>query len=191
MLKQVAVVFAMLIVLAVPAVGQEPGTQARDAAQSERYFRATFFFGAGWPVGDMNVHFDPGVTAGARAEYTLSPMTRVGAQIGFHSFDHEPLPGTVDNEGIVELSLLAKAVGAWGPYDPFALIGLGAFHTKDQVATGRRWDGGLQLGGGLGLEVSEHLTVLVGTSVYVVFRGGENSNYLWVDGYLGFDFRQP
>jgi hypothetical protein len=173
----------MLMLQALPAAGQEE--------PADHYLRASFMLGAGWPVGDMNVHFDPGFVAGARGEYTLSPMTRVGAQLAFHSFDHEPLPGTVDNEGIIDLSLIAKAVGSWGAYDPFALIGLGAFVTKDQVSNGRRWDGGLQLGGGLGLEVSEHLTVLVGTSFYMVFRGGENSDYLWIDGYLGFDLRQP
>jgi hypothetical protein len=43
-------------------------------------------------------------------------MTRVGAQLGFYSFDSEPIPAErVDNEGIVALSLIGSArPGRWG-----------------------------------------------------------------------------
>lgn len=179
----------MLISLAMPAPLFGQVGAAQD--EYERYFHATFFLGGGWPVGSMNVDFDPGLIGGARGEYALSPMTRVGAQIAFYSFDAEPVAELVDNEGVINMSLIGKAIGTWGPYEPFALIGLGAYVTKDQVAEGRRWDGGLELGGGLGLEVSEHFSVLVGTSFHMVFRGGGNIDYLWLDGYLGFDFKQP
>lgn len=167
--------------------------RAQEAAETDEWAPAlyvTFFTGINWPVGAMNVVLDPGMAAGARAEYEVSPMSRVGAELSFHAFDHEA-PGLADNEGAINLSALGKAQGEWGPYSPFALLGFGAYVTKDQIVGGRRWDGGLRFGAGLELTVSEHFAVMVGSGFHMVFRGGENDDYLWVEGYLGFDFKQP
>ncbi len=187
MLTRYTLLALLALILPGPLRAQEPA--GADEAWVPTLFVA-FFAGLDWPVGAMNVILDPGQTAGARAEYAVSPMTRVGAQLSFHSFDHEA-PGTGDNEGAINLSAIGKAIGTWGPYSPYALLGLGAYVTKDQVAGGRRWDGGLQFGAGFELTVSERFAVLVGTGFHMVFRGGENDDYLWLDAYLGFDFRQP
>lgn len=189
MLRRLAPLLATTLALAAPLNGQGTAATAETEAFTPMLY-ASFLFGGGWPVGAMNVILDPGFMAGVRGEYAVSPMTRVGAQLSFHSFDHEA-PGVADNEGVINLSMIGKAVGEWGPYNPFALLGLGAYLSKDQVVGGRRWDGGIQFGGGFELEVSEHLSVQVGTAFHLVFRGGENDDYFWLDGYLGFDFKQP
>jgi hypothetical protein len=152
-----------------------------DDPEFEPAFHASFLLGASWPVGTMNLHFDPGFMAAARGLYALSPMTRVGAQLGFYSFDSEPIPAErVDNEGIVSLSLVATARGRSGPYAPFALVGLGGYLSKDQFSDGRRWDGGMEFGVGLSLGVSEHFAAVVGTSFHMIFRGRKERRLLLV-----------
>ncbi len=148
------------------------------------------FTGAGWPIGDMNVILDPGFVAGARGGYGLTPLVRVGAQLSFHSFDAER-PAVADNEGVILLSLFGKALGEWGPYQPFALFGLGAYVSKVEETAGRRWDGGVQVGAGLEYPASEHLGVATGLHFHMVLRGGEQNDYLWLEGYLAFAFRLP
>jgi len=173
----------------VPAIGF---AQQSEGGDFESAFHASFLFGGSWPGGSMNLHFDPGFMAAARGQLALSPMTRVGAQLGFYSFASEPIPAErIDNEGIVALSLIATARGRSGPYAPFALVGLGGYMTKDQFSDGRRWDGGLELGVGLSLGVSDYFAAVVGTSFHMIFRGGQNVDYNWFDGYIGFDLKQP
>ncbi len=120
----------------------------------------------------------------------MNPFVRVGAQVSFHAFDAER-PGEADNEGVINLSLFGKALGELGPYRPFAVLGIGAYVSKETETSGRRWDGGMQFGAGFELPLSEHLSAVTGTALHLVFRGGEQDDYLWLDGYLGFLFRQP
>ena len=161
-----------------------------DAAPQPRYLYVNVFVGAGFPVGGMNVILDPGFGAGGRGEYALSPLVRVGGQLSFHSFDAER-PGTADNEGVILMSLIAKALGRWEPYYPFALIGLGAYGSKTLETSARRWDFGLQVGTGIEYPVDEQFAVNVGFDFHMVLRGGTESDYFWIEGYLGFLFRQP
>jgi opacity protein-like surface antigen len=174
----------LLLLAPVSARAQE------DAEPPPRYLYLNLFLGAAWPVGNMNVYHDPGFVAGGRGEYAISPLVRVGGQLSFHSFDAER-PGVADNEGVILMQAFAKALGEWGPYYPFALLGLGAYVSKERVTSGRRWDGGLQVGTGLEYPVTEHFAVNTGFSFHMVLRGGEESDYFWLEGYLGFLFRQP
>ena len=106
MLRQHVPLMPMVLALAlVPAIGF---AQQVEGGDFEPAFHASFLFGGSWPVGTMNDHFDPGFMAAARGQYALSPMTRVGAQLGFYSFLSEPIPAErIDNEGVVSLSLIA------------------------------------------------------------------------------------
>jgi opacity protein-like surface antigen len=175
----------LLLLLAPP-----PARAQEDAELQPRYLYLNLFLGAGWPVGNMNVFLDPGFVAGGRGEYALSPLVRVGGQLSFHSFDAER-PGTADNEGVILMSAIAKALGRWGPYYPFALIGLGAYGSKNLETSARRWDFGLQVGTGLEYPVTEQFAVNAGFDFHMVLRGGTESDYFWIEGYLGFLFRQP
>jgi hypothetical protein len=47
------------------------------------------------------------------------------------------------------------------------------------------------VGTGLEYPVTEHFSVNTGLSFHMVLRGGEESDYFWLEGYLGFLFRQP
>lgn len=164
--------------------------QADEAVAYERALYVTLFTGAGWPIGDMNVILDPGFVAGGRGEYALTPLIRMGAQLSFHSFDSE-FPYVTDNEGVILMSLFAKALGEWGPYQPFALFGLGAYVSKVAETAGRRWDGGVQVGAGLEYPVSEDFIAAGGFNFHMVLRGGEQNDYLWLEGYLAFSFKMP
>ena len=146
--------------------------------------------GASWPVASMNVIYDPSFLATARGELAVSPFVRLGAQVSFHAFDAER-PGEADNEGVINLALFGKALGDVGPYRPFALLGIGAYVSKEKETGTRRWDGGMQFGAGFELPLSEYVSALAGTGLHLVYRGGEQDDYLWLDGYLGFLFRQP
>ncbi len=136
-------IFTLLLVTAGPSAGaqapsgaQRPAEEsvtawAEDdgagyaAGQSETFKRAVYVSiatGANWPVGDMNVAFDADVLFLARGEYAFSPLKRVGVQLGFHSFDSEQA-STRDNAEIISLSVFGKALGIWGPYRPFGLLG--------------------------------------------------------------------
>lgn len=167
--------------------GQEQGVAAQDQGP---VLYLSVLLGGSWPVASMNVIYDPSFHAIARAELARGPFVRVGAQVSFHAFDAER-PGEADNEGVINLSLFGKALGALGPYKPFALLGVGAYVSKEKETSGRRWDGGMQFGVGFELPLSEHVSTVVGSGLHLVFRGGEQNDYLWLDGYLGFLFRQP
>lgn len=176
----------LLLLLFAPAA-----VRAQEEAEVyPRYLYVNVFLGAGWPIGNMNVYYDPGFVAGGRGEYMISPLVRVGGQLSFHSFDAER-PGIADNEGVILMQAYAKALGQWGPYYPFALLGLGAYVSKEQETSARRWDGGLQVGTGIEYPVTEHFGVNTGFSFHMVLRGGEERDYFWLEGYLGFLFRQP
>jgi len=180
-----------LLLLAPSAARAQQGADGPEGAEPQpRHLYVNVFVGAGWPAGNMNVYHDPGLVAGGRGEYSISPLVRVGGQLSFHAFDAER-PGTTDNEGVIVMQAFAKALGQWGPYYPFALLGLGAYVSKERETSARRWDGGLQVGTGLEYPVTEHLAVNTGFSFHMVLRGGEESDYLWLEGYLGFLFRQP
>jgi len=171
---------------------REPGHQQQGAAAQDQgpVLYLSVLLGGSWPVASMNVIYDPSFHAIARAELARGPFVRVGAQVSFHAFDAER-PGEADNEGVINLSLFGKALGELGPYRPFALLGVGAYVSKEKETSGRRWDGGMQFGAGFELPLSEHVSTVVGTGLHLVFRGGEQDDYLWLDGYLGFLFRQP
>ncbi len=160
------------------------------AAQEQTGLYVSAFTGGAWPVGGMNVIYDPSFMAGGRAELSLGPLVRAGVQLSFASFDAER-GADLDNEGVVNLSLYGKALGRWGPYQPFALLGVGAYVSKEIETSGRRWDGGVQFGGGFELPVSEYMSATVGTAIHAVLRGGEQGDYVWIDGYLGFVFKAP
>jgi len=166
---------------------QEPGVAAEDRGP---VLYLAVLTGGSWPVASMNVIYDPSFQATARGELAVSPNLRLGAQVSFHSFDAER-PGEADNEGVVNLALFGKALGDVGPYRPFALLGVGAYVSKEKETGGRRWDGGMQFGAGFELPLSEYLSAVAGTGLHLVYRGGGQDDYLWLDGYLGFLFRQP
>ena len=177
------IVAALFLPLLVPSAS----LAQEDGEPPARYIYVNVFLGAGWPVGDMNVYLDPGIVAGGRGEYAVSPLVRVGGQLSFHAFDAER-PGDADNEGIILMQAFAKALGQWGPYYPFALMGLGAYGSKVRETSARRWDGGLQVGLGLEYPVTRNFSVNTGFSFHMVLRGGEQSDYFWFEGYLGFLF---
>jgi hypothetical protein len=177
----------LLLVFAAPLRAQESGAAAEGFTPA---IYVSLFTGGAWPISTMNTFLDPSFMAGGRAEYAFTPATRAGAQLSFHSFDAER-PGTADNEGVIVLSLFGRAIGEWGPYHPFALLGLGAYVSKVTETSGRRWDGGVQFGGGIEMEINRYLAALAGTGLHMVFRGGEQEDHIWIDGYLGFTFRQP
>ncbi|UCC71568.1 MAG: outer membrane beta-barrel protein [Gemmatimonadota bacterium] len=182
---RLAIVALGLLIASQPAFAQEGAGEP-----FQRVLYVNLFLGANWPVGNMNVVLDPGTLAGGRGEFALSPQVRVGAQLSFHSFDAE-FASTADNEGVIVMGVFAKGVGEWGPYQPFALWGLGAYVSKENETTGRRWDGGMQLGAGLEYPISEHFSATTGFGFHYVLRSGEQDDHFWIEGYLGFLFRQP
>ncbi len=189
------IIFALVIALAGPLSGAQVRS-AKEAPppreQSEgfrRFVYVTIATGANWPVDDMNVAFDADVLFLTRGEYAFSPLKRVGAQLGFHSFDSEQA-STRDNAEIVSLSVFGKALGIWGPYRPFGLLGVGAYLSKQEDSS-RRLDGGFEIGGGIELPASSYLSATAGTGLHVVFRGDRLNDLLWLDGYIGFLFRAP
>jgi hypothetical protein len=167
-----------------------PAIQASEAEEFTPVLYFSVLAGANWPVGNMNVILDPSIATIARGEYAISPLVRIGAQFSYHAFDAERL-SINDNEGIINLTLLAKALGQWGPYKPFALLGLGAYVSKVHETAGRRWDGGLQVGAGIELPVSEYMSAVTGTGLQAVLRGAEQTDYIWLEAYIGFLFKQP
>ena len=171
------------------AAAQEQG-QDEEREGYERAFYVSVLTGAGWPVGQLNVLQDPGFLGKGRVEYAFGdPKLRVGLELGYQAFDVE-FPGTSDNEGILNLSLVVKALGTYGPYRPFALLGGGVYNSKSPGG-GRGWSGGFQLGGGLELPISEHFSAITGSGFHLVFRGEDEDAGIWIEAYLGFHFRQP
>ena len=155
----------------------------------ERLLHAEVIMGAGFPVGSMNLNFDPSFMAGVRAEFGITPNMRAGIEASYHAFDSEGLT-VADNQGVISLSLLGKFLDEWGPYTPFALLGVGAYNSKEEGGQ-RRWDAGFQLGAGTELPVSKYLAATIGSTLHVVPRDGDADKLFWIDGYLGFVFRQP
>ncbi len=188
-------IFALMIALAGPLSGAQVYS-AKEAPppreQSEGFRRFVYVSvaaGANWPLGDMNVTFDPSFLFLGRVERTLSPSIRAGVNLSYHSFDSE-LAGTRDNGGVMNLSVYGKSLGTWGPYRPFVLAGVGGYWSKSQDSS-RRLDGGFQIGGGVELPANRHLSVTAATGLHVVFRGDQLNDFFWFDGYIGFLFREP
>jgi hypothetical protein len=171
-------------------IATQPALAQEEAESFAQHIYVNVLLGANWPVGSMNVFLDPGFLAGGRAEYELKPLVRVGVQLSFHSFDAER-PGTDDNEGVIIMSFVGRALGEWGPYRPFALFGLGAYVSKERETSARRWDGGVQVGTGLEYPISEHFSANTGLGIHMVLRGSNEDDYFWVEGYLGFLFKWP
>lgn len=192
-------IFALVIALPGPLSGAQvhstkeapagPAEEKRQDEESRRFFYVNIASGADWPAGEMNVIFDPSFLFLVRVEHARSPLIRAGVQLSFHSFAAER-PGTRDNGGIVNLSVYGKALGVWGPYRPFGLFGVGGYSSKEEDSS-RRLDGGFQMGGGLELPITQHLSVTAATGLHVVFRGDQLDDLLWFDGHIGFLFREP
>lgn len=186
--RVVVVVASLLFVTQSGALRAAQGDRS-SAARFERLIYAELMLGAGWPIGATNTEFDPSFIVGGRVEMQLKSNLRGGLELAFHSFDAE-LPATRDNQGVLALSLFGKLTGVWGPYRPFGLLGVGIVNSKRADAT-RRWDPALQIGGGAEAPVSEHVSIMVGSSLHTAPRGGEETELLWLTGYLGFVFKQP
>lgn len=180
--------FVWLSLVAPPTLDAAQDPDGGDG-EFERIFHVELDLGAGWPIAAANTEFDPSFIAGGKVSMLVTPTLRGGAELSFHSFDAER-PGTADNQGVVSLNLFGKLVGVWGPYRPFALLGLGVVNSKRSDAT-RRWDPGLQFGGGMEAPLSQHVSILVGSALHTVPRGEEETELLWISGYLGVVFRQP
>jgi hypothetical protein len=189
----------MLLLTASVATGQEAeaatGAQqptGQGPPQPYEYIYVELFFGGNWPVGSSNEPFDPSFLAGGRVETDVTarlPQIRAGFQISYHAFDAEGLTAG-DNQGAINVSGFGKVYTQWGPYKPFGLLGLGVYSSKLVDAT-RRWDPGFQIGGGVEAPVTEHVALLVGTGLQIVIGRGDEDALTWIDGYIGFVFRQP
>ena len=179
---------AWLLIWAAPTPGAAQAEGPTEPELENPIF-AELWLGAGWPIGSANVDFDPGLGAGARVEMQVNPVLRGGAELAYHSFDAE-LPATRDNQGALAFSIFGKLIGIWGPYRPFALAGLGAVNSKRDDGT-RLWNLALQIGGGAEAPISDHVSIMVGSTVHIVPRGGEVTDLVWYAGYVGFVFKQP
>ena len=182
---------AVLATASLLLISISPGAGiAQDSSQElESPIFAELWLGGGWPIASTNVDFDPSLGAGARVEMQVSPLLRGGVELAFHSFDAE-LPAIRDNQGALALSIFGKLTGVWGPYRPFALAGFGAANSKRDDGS-RLWDLALQIGGGAEAPISDHVSIMVGTTLHVVPRGGQVTDLLWMAGYFGFVFKQP
>ena len=187
------VIASMLVASGLLAQTLQAAQQAEAEVETQLFKRwlihTEVFMGAGFPVGSMNLNFDPSFMVGIRGEFGISPNMRGGIEVSYHAFDSEGLT-VADNQGVIGLSLLGKFLDEWGPYRPFALLGVGVYSSKEDDGK-RRWDAGFQLGAGTELPVSEHLAVTVGSTLQVVPRDGDPDKLFWIDAYLGFVFRQP
>lgn len=147
-------------------------------------YRAGVLTGVNGPLGSMADDFDPGPMSAIQGERALGANLRLGLQAGFHGFDAEPTVGN-DNLCVTNLSIFARFLAASSSLRPFALLGPGMYQADSS------WDPGAQAALGLEVPVSPSLSLAAGTAAHFVWRGDDDSDLQWIDGYLGFIFAIP
>ncbi len=135
--------------------------------------------GEGWPLGGLRDRYDPTSQFGGFLERELGGSVRLGLEAGYHTFGAKPPAAPADSLGVTELSLGGRWLGS-GSLRPYALLGLGGYHTLGT------WKLGAELGAGLDLRIAPRVSLVTGATFHSVAAPTPAVGRLeWIDASLG------
>jgi hypothetical protein len=144
--------------------------------------------GGAFPVGSMQNRFKPGFMFSGQIERGLNANSRLGLQIGYHSFADKligPAGVPFDRLKVTNVSGYARFLASTGSVRPFGLVGLGGYHYRSS------WHFGVQTGAGLEFPITNRFSITTGGTFHFVNSTPPTGPVRWVDANVGFMFRIP